>query len=305
MNIDLRLLRSFVVIYEQRSLARAAKRLHCTSAALSMRLKQLETEVGEPLFDRRPGGVEATPRGSDLYARAVGLLAVYDELVSATRSQPARERVRLGLPDDYAAAWLGRILKGLKEEFDRLEIEIVCDLSSQLLARLHRREIDLALVTLAARPTMTRGEARVGLRWIGSGGNPVALAAYPEGCLFRQDMIRALDAAHRPWRVAVQSANRSGIIEAVRTGLCATAVAAGTAPEGIEEIISSDTLPALPDIPIYLLGMHDPRPAVARVEDGIVRMLRTFSQRRDLPFAGETNETRARVDAGAGFERLA
>ena len=47
MDIELRLLRSFAAIYECGTLSRAADRLACTQAAMSMRLKLIETEVGE------------------------------------------------------------------------------------------------------------------------------------------------------------------------------------------------------------------------------------------------------------------
>jgi DNA-binding transcriptional LysR family regulator len=58
-NIELRLLRSFVEIYEAGSLSRAALALGCTQAAMSMRLKLLEDELARPLFIRRYHRLEA------------------------------------------------------------------------------------------------------------------------------------------------------------------------------------------------------------------------------------------------------
>ncbi|MFZ1679461.1 MAG: LysR family transcriptional regulator [Rhizobiaceae bacterium] len=273
MDIDLRLLRSFVTIHEQGSLARASVRLNCTPAALSMRLKMLETEVGAPLFARHPGGVVPTARGAELYARALAVLAVYDEMISTTRSQPARERVLLGLPDDYAAAWLPLLLRSMATEIEALDIEIVCDLSANLAAKAQRGEIDLAVVTLAARSSMLRHEVPIALNWIGSGSATVALAAYPEGCLFRREMIHALEAENRPWRIAVQSSSRSGILGAVRAGLCVTAVAAGTAPHDLDEVASTRFLPTLPRIMLQVIGPTQPRAALSRVEDRLVAVM--------------------------------
>ena len=75
MELDLRLLRSFVAIYECGTLSRAAEKLACTQAAMSMRLKMLETEIGELLFRRLHHRLEPTPAGADLYGRALNVLS--------------------------------------------------------------------------------------------------------------------------------------------------------------------------------------------------------------------------------------
>lgn len=259
MDIELRLLRSFVAIYESGTLSRAAERLACTQAAMSMRLKQLETELGEPLFLRQHHRLEPTSRAAELYARALGVLAAYDEMISATRSGKPRQRLRLGVPDDYALGILPRALARLGPE-SGYEIEIVCDLSGNLAAAIQRNQIDLALVTLAARPQGTLFEAELALRWVSAPGfgDPVQpavpLAAYPEGCVFRKAMIEVLEQAHRPWFVQAQSRTHAGIVAALRAGIAVTAMAKGTAPEGLIERIATDRLPALPATPVYLLG---------------------------------------------------
>jgi DNA-binding transcriptional LysR family regulator len=283
MDLDIRLLRSFVTIYEKGSLARAAERLNCTPAALSMRLKLLETEIGSPLFLRNPAGLDPTTRGSELYARALGVLSVYDEMISRTRSRPQRQRIRIGLPDDYAIGWLGKALAGFSGGFDDAEFEIVCDLSANLVARAQRQEIDLALVTIAARPSFVLAEANVPLRWVGSTTDSIALSCYPEGCVFRREMVHALDAADRQWRVAVQSASHAGVMGAVRSGLAVTAVAAGTAPHGLEEHVSTALLPELPEVPLYLVGQARPRPEVERFAAALTSVIAAFDPIRADP----------------------
>lgn len=261
-DIELRLLRSFVQMHETGQVSRAADKMACTQAAMSMRLKMLEAEIGAPLFVRTPQGLDPTPRGAELYAKALGVLAAYDEMLSATRQRPAAERVRLGMPDDYALGWLGPVLATLN--LDRAEVDITCDLSAHLMAAVQRQELDLALVTLGSRPALTRAVADVPLVWVGlpglirSAAGPVRLAAYPEGCVFRRAMIAALEAAGRPWQVSVQSRSHAGIFAAVRAGLAVTSVAAGTAPPDLEEAAAD--LPALPRVPVYLVGHPDLRP---------------------------------------------
>ena len=275
MDIELRLLRSFALMHEAGSISRAAERMACTQAAMSMRLKAIETEIGAALFLRTQQGLEPTPRGAELYAKTLGVLAAYDEMMSATRSRPMAERIRLGMPDDYALGWLGPVLANLSLE--RAEIEITCDLSAHLMAKVQRQDLELALVTLDSRPALTRTAAEVPLSWVGqTKGDTVRLAAYPEGCVFRRAMIASLEAAGRPWQVAVQSSSHAGIFAAVRAGVAVSAVATGTAPVDLGE--GGAGLPTLPRIPVYLVAAATLRPTARRLEAALMAQMQAWAQ---------------------------
>lgn len=281
MDLELRLLRSFLAIYEQGTLSRAAARLNCTQAAMSMRLKLIETEIGETLFIRRHHRLEPTPQAAALYAKALGVIAAYDEMISATRSQKPRQRLRLGVPDDYALGILPKALARLGPD-SGYEIEIVCDLSATLASGVEHRQLDLALATLASRPATCIFEADLPLHWIGlpaAPSSPVPLAAYPEGCVFRRAMIAALEAASRPWFVQAQSRTHAGIIAAVRSGLAVTAMAQGTSPSGLGEAGEGQGLPALPNVPIYLLA-HAPSRVGSLLQDELATLAGPGAWRR-------------------------
>jgi DNA-binding transcriptional LysR family regulator len=72
--MDLRSLRYFLAVAEERHFGRAAARLHMTQPPLSRAIKQLETDVGAPLLHRSPSGVTLTPAGAALYNEARDLL---------------------------------------------------------------------------------------------------------------------------------------------------------------------------------------------------------------------------------------
>jgi len=72
--MDLRSLRYFVAVAEERHFGRAAARLHMTQPPLSRAIKQLETDVGALLLHRSPSGVTLTPAGAALYDEARALL---------------------------------------------------------------------------------------------------------------------------------------------------------------------------------------------------------------------------------------
>ena len=101
-------------------------------------------------------------------------------------------------------------------------------------------------------------------------GAPVALSAYPEGCVFRKAMITSLDSRSIPWRVASQSKSRSGVVAAVRAAAAITVMAEGTAPADLLARPESHGLPRLDPIPIYMLRSNGPaNDALSKIEAAI------------------------------------
>ena len=82
MRFDLVTLNLVLAIAECRSITRAAEREHLALAAASKRLKDLETRLGVPLFERRPRGVEPTEAGRALARHVRGLNASLHALES-------------------------------------------------------------------------------------------------------------------------------------------------------------------------------------------------------------------------------
>src|SRR3954468_12732038 len=87
-DLDLNLLRVFVVVAETQSVTAAASRLYLTQPAVSAALKRLTGAVGAPLFARQGRGVTLTPRGRELATAVQPHLAA---LVEAALSPPRFE----------------------------------------------------------------------------------------------------------------------------------------------------------------------------------------------------------------------
>jgi LysR family transcriptional activator of mexEF-oprN operon len=107
-DLDLNLLRVFVVVAETGSATAAASRLYLTQPAISAALKRLSVAVGAPLFTREGRGISLTARGQALLAAAQPHLTA---LVHAALSPPAfdpktsERTLRLGL-SDASEQWL-------------------------------------------------------------------------------------------------------------------------------------------------------------------------------------------------------
>lgn len=103
---SLNALRAFVAAARWQSMSRAAETLHVTHGAVSRQVRQLEAELGQPLFQRVGRGLILTPAGEQLHRRAA---AAFDELRDAwqalARPQAASALV-LGCPASVLARWM-------------------------------------------------------------------------------------------------------------------------------------------------------------------------------------------------------
>ena len=75
---ELRHLRYFVAVAQELSFSRAAERLHMAQSPLSAAIRQLETELGVPLFERTTRTVRLTPAGERLLERGLPALSAVD-----------------------------------------------------------------------------------------------------------------------------------------------------------------------------------------------------------------------------------
>lgn len=72
-------LESFVAVAEEQNVCRAAKRLHVTQPPLTRRIRGLEDELGQPLFERSAKGMRLLPAGEVLLPLARGILGAVDQ----------------------------------------------------------------------------------------------------------------------------------------------------------------------------------------------------------------------------------
>lgn len=146
--IDLRQLRYFVAIVEHGSFSRAAEFLHVAQPALSLHVRNMETDLGVPLLFRSPRGVVATEAGTILlrHARTVlDQIAVAEEEIRGQHSDPAGE-VRLGLPATIGQILAVPLLTQLHLRHPRIRLRIAEAMSGYVQDWLREGRIDLAVL---------------------------------------------------------------------------------------------------------------------------------------------------------------
>lgn len=147
-DLDLNLLRVFVVVATARSVTRAAAQLYLTQPAISAALRRLTRTVGAELFTRSGRGLVLTPRGQRLFASAQPLLAA---LVDAALSPPVfdplqSDRVmRIGMSDGMEGWFLPRLLRDLDVRAPHMRIIAVPVQFRTIAEVLSSRSIDVAM----------------------------------------------------------------------------------------------------------------------------------------------------------------
>lgn len=147
MPIDLRRLRYFVAVAEERSVGRAAERLRMAQPPLSVQIRKLEAEIGAPLFHRGTRGMELTEAGQALLSRAREALALAAEGAEAARAVAAGSRGRLSVGYMFvlAHAVLPRLVPELRRSLPGVELDFVELSGSTREARLLDRSVTAAL----------------------------------------------------------------------------------------------------------------------------------------------------------------
>lgn len=143
-------LRYFWAIAHERSLTRAAERLHVSSSALSIQLKQLEERLGQPLFDRKNRRIELTEAGRITLEYADSIFRAGEELVSTLKggARKGRAVLRIGavatLSRNFQLGWLKPLLP-------RDDVELVLRSGSlrELLPQLAAHTLDVVLTNTA------------------------------------------------------------------------------------------------------------------------------------------------------------
>ena len=155
--MEIRQLKAFIAIAETGTFTAGAMRVHVTQAAISMQLKQLELEVGAPLFIRAPRRVILTEAGEALLERARSILREHDAALAEIAELAGAEHGRLRIGSASAMVTAGplpTLLKELRARHPRADVSISSGTSEALVRQIIAGELDVAFVSL---PVETRG----------------------------------------------------------------------------------------------------------------------------------------------------
>jgi DNA-binding transcriptional LysR family regulator len=251
-------LRAFVAVVDTGSLTAAARLVYRSQSAVSMQIKKLEEAVGKPLLSRDSKHVSLTPVGADLLVYARRMLELQAEALAAIHGAHITGRIRLGVPDDYAMAYLTPVLRQFSTRYPNIEVTLVCEQSTVLIPKVERSELELAVVT---RDHPERGTLlfREGLVWVGDEQHeawrrdPLPIAVHEAGSLPRAIALSALAAQKRDYRIVYHSPNVAGQHAAAASGMAIAVLTRCSVPPALKILDARHGLPDLPELDVALV----------------------------------------------------
>jgi len=284
--LDLDLLRSFVSVVDAGGFTRAGERVHRTQSTVSQQIRRLEQSLGRALLHRNGKHATPTDEGERLLSYARRILALAEEARDAVARPMADGIVRIGIPEDFAATRLTELLSEFARSRPGLRLNVRCDLSVNLRRDIERGELDLALLKRDARDGEAIASWPERLHWVTSRRHPVdargqsvPLAVFPQGCLYRNRAIHALEAAGRAWHIAYTSPDYGNIQAAVAAGLGVSILPRTAITDALRILSVKNGFPAVDNTELALLAAPDASPATHRLADLLANFCATAYSR--------------------------
>jgi DNA-binding transcriptional LysR family regulator len=151
--MDLRQLQSFLAVFDSPTMTRAAESLHLSTAAVSLQLQALASELGVQLFVRSGRKLTPTPAAHRLAEHARAVTARFNQIKQDFSSDAAADT----RPFHFATGAttliyrLGRPFRMLRKRYPSLDLHVTVLATEEIVAGLLDQQFDLGLITLPVR----------------------------------------------------------------------------------------------------------------------------------------------------------
>jgi DNA-binding transcriptional LysR family regulator len=245
LNVSLRQLRVFEAVARRSSYTRAAEELHLSQPAVSMQVRQLEDQVGMPLFERIGKGIGLTEAGREIYHYSRSINRALAEMDDVVQSLKGVSRGRLSIAVASTINYFApRVLAEFHRRYPGIHLTLDVTNRERIVRQLESNQVDMVLmgtppgdVDVAAEPFMANplvviappdhplaGERDIPLARLSS---EVFVMREP-GSGTRQSLERFLSESGTLIRHGMQMTRNEAIKQAVRSGLGLSVVSAHT-----------------------------------------------------------------------------
>jgi DNA-binding transcriptional LysR family regulator len=146
--VDINQLEVLIAVAQEKSFSRAAERLHRTQPAISQAIRRLETEIGEPLFDRSSKDGTMTAAGRVLFGLAQQMLNLRHNAHAAIKELKGLHRGKLSLSaNEYTVMYLLPLLPVFRARHPHIKIDVKRSLASRISSEILARETEIGIVS--------------------------------------------------------------------------------------------------------------------------------------------------------------
>ena len=280
-DLDIGLLRTFVILSETQNFTRTAERIHRSQSAVSMQIAKLEELLECSLFERDKRNVRLTVEGEKLRNYASQIINLSDSLLNQFKESEVEGNIRFGSPEDFATFHLPDILSDFVHTHPQVTLNVNCDLTLTLIKDFEKKQYDLIIIKQEPGNIYRDAKPLWREQLVWAGGDPedlnrtfkqsirkyfrdgdyLPLILSPSPCVYRQRAIETLDNAGIPWKVIYTSQSYAGTIAAVKAGLGLTVLPRNMLPETLIPLEPQLGWPRLKDTVICLLAKSKKSPA--------------------------------------------
>ena len=154
--MEIRNLNTFLRVASLQNFTRAARELGYSQSNVSAQIKQLETELAHPLFDRIGKNIFLTTYGEALIPYARQIMATSLEMETFMKSEETMDgTIQVGMTDSLSELLLDDALIAYHRRFPHVHIELSVDSTSSLLDKLSHGQLDTACIIGNALPAVS------------------------------------------------------------------------------------------------------------------------------------------------------
>lgn len=239
-NITLKQMKYFEALVRHGHFGRAAAACSISQPALSVQIRELEAELGAPLFERGARRVRLTALGEDVAQRVRAILAAVEELGDVARAggQGLSGRLRLGVIPTIGPYLLPRVIAALSQAHPGIEFHVRETLTERLIGEMLDSRLDTAIVALPVSERTLEEvplfeESFVLVRPAQDAGKPVPdaedlremrLLLLEEGHCFREQALSFCNLRTASPREALDASSLSTLVQMVGAGVGVTLI---------------------------------------------------------------------------------
>jgi DNA-binding transcriptional LysR family regulator len=147
-NIDLNLLKTFVIVSEEKSFTLSAKKLFVEQSSVSKAIKRLEEDIGMQLFLRTKRKVQLTSKGESLYFLAKNILLSAQEFVDLAQDKEKEitGSLKFGAESPISFLYMPEVLAKLTAQHQKLWPIMYTGITDDIVKRVKNRELEIAFI---------------------------------------------------------------------------------------------------------------------------------------------------------------